>query len=73
MGGRMSLPQELRNIGIELVPIAEGFLADCPFHSGATGQDAVTVAQDDDGWFFKCFTCGAFGFTVEDWEAWANP
>jgi hypothetical protein len=73
MGGRVSLPQELRDIGIELVPTGGGFLADCPFHSGASCTNTVTVGIDDEEWFFKCFTCGAFGFTVEDWEAWAKP
>ncbi len=64
----MSLPQDLRSIGIELVPRGDEFVAACPFHSGGHDDDSVTVACCDGKWFWKCFACGAGGESLQDWQ-----
>lgn len=41
----------------------------CPFHS-PRGDRSMVYAKDDDGWFFKCWKCGAHGTDEKDWTRW---
>ena len=64
----MSLPEDLRSIGLELVPHGKDFVAACPFHTGGHDGDSVTVGKWKGKWFWKCFACGATGRNLEDWN-----
>ncbi len=64
----MSLPEDLRSIGLELVPHGKQFVAACPFHTGGHDSDSVTVGRWKGKWFWKCFACGATGRSLEDWN-----
>jgi len=64
----MSLPEDLRSIGLELVPHGKEFVAACPFHTGGHDSDSVTVGRWKGKWFWKCFACGATGRSLEDWN-----
>jgi len=68
----MSLPQELRSAGIELVPEEDWFKAICPFHVGGSSSDTIVVCRFNDEWIWKCWACGAGGDSLQDWEMWQN-
>lgn len=41
----------------------------CPFHS-PVGDRSMIYARDHEGWYFKCWKCGANGRDENEWRRW---